>query len=828
MGQKVLIIGGVAGGASAAARLRRLDEHAEIIMLERGGHISFANCGLPYYIGESIRDRSRLLVQTPEAMRQRFGIDVRINSEAIAVDPLNKKVLIRSKDRGEYEESFDALVLSPGAQPLRPGIPGIEQDNLFTLRNIPDTDRIKAHVDHSETRSAIVIGAGYVGVEMAENLRERGLAVTLVEAAPHILAPFDEEMAAIAEKELEDREIRLLLGSGVTEFSKHGSQLTVLLQNGVSLSADIGILAIGVRPDTDFLRDSGIELGPKGHIRVNERMETNWPGIYAVGDAVEAKDLISGQAAAIPLAGPANKQGRVAADQIAGLSSVYKGTQGTAILKIFQLVGASTGLNERSLKKLGSPYHAIYVHPDSHASYYPGAMPITLKLLFAPDGKVLGAQAFGYDGVDKRMDVIATVIRLGGQVSDLAELELAYAPPFSSAKDPVNMAGYVAENVLAGRMKVYGLNDLATRNPDTTMLVDVRTLLEYEGGHIQGALHMSVNDLRERMAELDPQKEIWVYCQVGMRGYIASSLLQQHGFHVRNLTGGYKLVQQAKFRPSLALPAGAEQESFQEAAQQIATAGLAAEERVHQTLDACGLCCPGPLIQIKQSMDTLEEGQLLRIHATDPGFFEDIQAWCKRTGNSLLELQKQDGVITALVRKGGEAHAASDDAGTVQSSAVSVKDNKTLVVFSGDLDKAIASFIIANGAASMGKKVTMFFTFWGLNILRRPEHISLPKSLMDRMFGWMMPRGSRRLGLSRMNMLGAGSPMIRSIMKKKNVLSLEELIQAALQQGVQLVACQMSMDVMGIRTEELIDGVRIGGVGVYLGEAEDSNVNLFI
>ncbi len=549
MRKKVLIVGGVAGGASAAARLRRLDEEAEIIMFERDEHISFANCGLPYYIGETIKDRQKLLVQTPESMRARFNIDVRNFSEIVSIDAMKKKVTVNSKSKGTYEESFDFLILSPGAKALRPPIPGIEHNKIFTLRNIADTDAIKMYVDKNETKSAVVIGGGYVGVEMAENLRERGLSVALCEAAPHILAPFDSDMVVMAEKELADHGIELILNDGVKAFHSLENQVEVVLNSETKLLADIVILAIGVAPDTAFLKEAGLEIGPRGHLIVNDKMQTNLEGIYAVGDAIEVVDFITKEKTAIPLAGPANKQGRIAADNICGITSSYKGTQGTAIIKIFELTAASTGANERTLKRFNIPYKVIYVHPVSHASYYPGAKPMSLKLIFNNEGKILGAQCIGYKGVDKRMDVIATAIRFGGTVDDLAELELCYAPPFSSAKDPVNMAGFVAQNVLAGRSHVVAWKDIAELENEDYLLVDVRTETEYENGHIDGAVNIPVDSLRERLNDLDKNKTIVEYCQVGLRGYIADRILSQNGFNVLNVTGGYRTSSILSFNP---------------------------------------------------------------------------------------------------------------------------------------------------------------------------------------------------------------------------------------------------------------------------------------
>ncbi len=829
MSKKVIIVGGVAGGASAAARLRRLDEEAQIIMFERDSYISFANCGLPYYIGDSIKDRSKLLVQTPEAMYKRFNIDIRIESEVIGINPVNKTVTVRSKTRGEYEETYDAVILSPGAKPIRPNLPGIESSKIHSLRNIPDTDRIKERVVKDNISSAIVIGGGFIGVEMAENLKEIGLEVSLIEGGPQILAPFDAELANSLAKEMEEHGVNLFLSQSVQSFEEKGELIEVRTAGGVALSAEMVILAIGVSPDTGFLRDSGIELGPKGHIIVNDRLETSLSGIYAAGDAIEVTDYVNGTKTAIPLAGPANKQGRIAADNVCGLETTFKGSQGTSIIKVFGLTGAATGNNEKTLQRLGMPYHVTYVHPNSHAAYYPGATPLTLKLLFNDEGIVLGAQAVGHDGVDKRIDDIATTIRFRGTVSDLSELELAYAPPYSSAKDPVNMAGYTAENVLTGRTAVFVPKELETRNEASTLLVDVRSEIEHANGHIPNSLNIPVDDLRGRLSELDPSKEIWVYCQVGLRGYTASRILQQRGFRVRNLTGGYKTYLMAQYQPgqkngltqgekmSLDAPAPAG-EAIKEIAAAAELRRLPDRElRADAELDACGLCCPGPLIQVKQKMDQLQDGQILRVTASDPGFYEDVQAWASMSKNELIQVNKNtDGMIEAYLCKVGklDTHDSFVSSSPVQASASS-SEGTSMVVFSGDLDKAIASFIIANGAAASGKKVTMFFTFWGLNVIRKSEKVNVPKTTIGKMFGAMMPRGSRKLSLSKMNMMGMGAKMIRGVMKNGNIASLEELMQSAIDQGVELVACQMSMDVMGIKQEELIDGVKIGGVGYY-------------
>ena len=539
---KVLIVGGVAGGASAAARLRRLDENAEIIIFEKGEHISFANCGLPYYVGGTIEKRDSLLIQTPESMGKRFGLDIRVFSEVTHIDPNKKEVTVKEVLTGKtYTENYDKLILSPGAKPIRPNLPGINEKNIFTLRNIHDVDSIKSYIIEMKPKKAVVVGGGFIGIEMAENLVDLGIHVSLVELAPQVMAPLDPEMAAIIQERLTREGIDLYLNNGVTGFD-HQSITTVNLDSEKSISTDIVILSIGVRPDVEFIKDTGILLGARGGILVNQTLQTSQPDIYAIGDAVEIKDFVNESQAIIPLAGPANKQGRIVADHIAGKNVKYKGTQGTSVVKIFDMTAASTGNNEKTLKRMDIEYKTVYIHPGSHAGYYPGAAPITLKLLFSPkDGKVLGAQAIGIDGVEKRIDVIATAIRAGMTVYDLEELELSYAPPYSSAKDPVNMAGYVAANLLEGLSDPAYLHELPCIDEDT-LLLDVRTAFEYKQGHMEGAINIPIDELRNRLGEISKGQRIIVYCQVGIRGYLAERILKQHGFeNVKNLIGGYRL-----------------------------------------------------------------------------------------------------------------------------------------------------------------------------------------------------------------------------------------------------------------------------------------------
>ena len=809
MSKKIVIVGGVAGGATTAARLRRLDEQAEIIMFERGEYISFANCGLPYYIGGTIAERDALLVQTVEGMSEKFNLDIRIQSEVIAINRERKTVTVKHLPTSEtYEESYDYLVLSPGASPIKPNIPGIAEANaLFTLRNIPDTDRIKAYVDEKKPKKAVVIGGGFIGVEMAENLWERGIDVTLVEMAKQIMAPVDYEMAAILHQHIKDKGVRLILEDGVAAFEQQGK--IVRLQSGTILDTDMIVLAIGVKPENELAKQAGLAIGERGGIQVNEYLQTSDPSIYAIGDAIEVIDYVNGRPTHIPLAWPANRQGRIVADHINGRNVRYKGTLGTAIAKVFDMTVAATGNNEKTLQRLGIQYEALHIHPNSHASYYPGAFPIALKLLFdRKTGRIFGAQAVGYDGVDKRIDVIATAIKGGMTVFDLPDLELAYAPPYSSAKDPVNMAGYVATNMIEDMVETIQWHQVNELIKNGARLVDVREEIERDMGFIPNSINIPLGQLRKRLHELPKDETIYVYCQVGLRGYLAARILSQHGFRVKNLDGGYK---------TYAAVYG-EQHEQQKEEEKPLESGDVMHVQATTTLDACGLQCPGPIMKVYQAMEQLKDGDVLEVKATDPGFARDIQSWCKKTGNTLLKTTFENKTFIAHIQKGTQTPTVKE----------LKKDGATIVVFSGDLDKAIASFIIASGAAAMGKKVTMFFTFWGLNILRRKDAPPVQKDMLEKMFGMMMPKGVHDLPLSKMNMAGMGRKIIRYVMAKKHVDDIETLMKNAMAAGVKLVACSMSMDIIGMKKEELIDGIEIGGVATYLGDAEEAGLNLFI
>ena len=544
--KRLIIVGGVAGGASAAARARRLCEDCEIILFERGPQVSFANCGLPYFVGGEIAEQDSLLVQTPDSLKARFNLDVRIKTEAIRIDRAARRIRVRESETGrEYEEAYDALILSTGASPQKPPIPGIDRPNHFVVRNIPDVEQIMAWSKDCQRCRAVVVGGGYIGLEMAEQLRHRGFEVTVVEALPQVMTPLDPEMAAWLHTGLRVNGVALHLNDPVVSFeppSEHepARASIVVLKSGQRLPADSVVLGLGVKPEAGLARQAGLEIGKMGGIRINEHLQTSDPHIWAVGDAIEVRDGVTGQWALIPLAGPATRQGRIAADNILGRRSRYEHTWGTAILRLFNLTAGCTGANERTLGRAAIPCQAIHLHPGSHAGYYPGAQPIALKILFAPDtGKLLGAQAIGHEGVDKRIDVLATALQAGMTVHNLAELELAYAPPYGSAKDPVNLAGMASQNVLAGDVALAQWNEVASLDPSTTLLLDVRRPDERARGFIPGSTHIPLDVLRQRLSELPRDRKIIAYCQSGQRSYIATRILRQHGFRAANLSGGY-------------------------------------------------------------------------------------------------------------------------------------------------------------------------------------------------------------------------------------------------------------------------------------------------
>lgn len=835
-----VIVGGVAGGAGTAARLRRLDEKAEIIMFERGEYISYANCGLPYYAGGTITERSRLFIMTPEKFKEALNVEAKTQHEVIAIDRAAKTVRVRNlKTRTEYDQAYDTLVLSPGASPMRPPIPGIDDPAILTLRSVADVDAIKAKLDRTETKRAVVVGAGFIGLEMAESLKERGLEVTVIEALDQVMNVIDYDMASIVQQHLRDKGIALKLKDGVASFERRGSSLTVKLSSGAAVDTDVVILSIGVRPDTAIARDAGLSLAQNGAIKVDRFFTTSDPAIRAVGDAIEFESPLHGQAVTVPLAGPANKQARLCADNIVlGNVRPYGGTIATSIAKVFDLSVASTGLTEKALVKAGLPFAVAVTHAGSHAGYYPKSLQIAVKILYHPEtGKLWGAQAVGFDGVDKRIDVISAYIKKAGTVRDLAEFEQAYAPPYSSAKDPVNMVGFIAENSLDGMTKTISWREIGAWRERGAFFLDVRSREEFALGSLPGAYNVPHTELRGRLSEIPRDKPVVINCAIGLRGYLAERMLRMNGYSdVANLTGGYKTWKAASSETELladkSMPADGARETagpkFDRAISVSTEDGSPRGSGSGKsfTVDACGLQCPGPIMRLKKEIDSLDPGDRLLIKATDPGFARDVKSWCSLTGNELVSLDSVNGIIEAVIGKGGDSRDGK--APDSNASAISGGGNgATFIVFSNDFDRALASFVLANGAAATGKDVTMFFTFWGLSVLRKKAR-GVKKDLMGKMFGMMLPKSMNGLALSSMNFGGMGPVMMKYRMRKKNVDQLETMFAQARAAGVRMIACQMSMDIMGIAPEELLDGVEIGGVATYMEAASMGRVNLFI
>ena len=810
---KILIVGGVAGGATAAARIRRNTEDAEIILFEKGRYISYANCGLPYYIGGVIGERDRLFVQTPEAFGRRFNIDVRVNQEVTAVDLHGKKVTVRTSEGDIYTESYDKLLLSPGASPVRPPLPGIDGKRIFTLRNVADTDAIKSYLQENEVRDAVIVGGGFIGLEMAENLAHAGASVSVVEMANQVMGPIDYSMAALVHEHLLQKGVGLYLEQAVDSFTETDGRVEVRMKSGVCLKTDIVILSIGVRAETALAQDAGLRIGEMKGIYVDEYLQTSDKNVYAVGDAIEFPHPVTKKPWLNFLAGPANRQARIVADNIVfGNKVKYEGSIGTSIAKVFDMTVASTGLPAKRLKQMGIPTLSATIHPSSHAGYYPGASQMSVKITFSPDGgRLFGAQIVGYEGVDKRIDEYAQVIKHGGTVYDLVKTEHAYAPPFSSAKDPVAISGYVAGNILSGKMFPLYWRELQQADLSRVTLLDVRTKDEFALGAIKGAVNIPLDDLRGRLGEIDRESDVIVFCAVGLRGYLAQRILLGRGYRrVRNLAGGYKTYSLAtqKVEPVEGQPCGQAEDS-------------GAENGDMLRLDACGLQCPGPIMQVKNAVDGMKAGQRIEVRATDPGFARDAESWCRSTGNKFVSKTSEGGYHTVVIEK-------REACGSAVTPAAGESRDKTFIMFSDSLDRAIATFVLANGAAATGGKVTIFFTFWGLNVIKKRRKPHVEKDIFGRMFAWMLPSDSTCLHLSKMSMLGLGDRLMRHIMRRKNISQLEELMREAVYNGVELIACQMTMDMMGISRDELIDGVTVGGVATYMERAGNSGVNLFI
>jgi NADPH-dependent 2,4-dienoyl-CoA reductase/sulfur reductase-like enzyme/peroxiredoxin family protein/TusA-related sulfurtransferase/rhodanese-related sulfurtransferase len=807
---KILIVGGVAGGASAAARLRRLDEFAEITLIERGEDVSFANCGLPYHVGGEIADRSKLAVQTPASLERQLDIKVRIRTEAIALDREDRVLEVRNSDGQTEKIAYDKLVLSPGAQPLKPSLPGIDSPGIYTLRNLQDMDRIKEAA--TSAQRVLVIGAGFIGLEMAEQLAHLGKQVHLVELADQVLPQLDPDMTKLVEQELLNNGINLILSDGIKGFTpkQNGSGVQAELNSGKQLEGDLVILSIGVRPENTLAKAAGLELGTRGHIKTNAYMQTSDPDIYAVGDVCQGLDPILGGPSAVPLGGPANRQGRCAADHIVlgNQALPYPGSIGTAIVRVFDVAAGITGHSEKRLKQLDIKYGKTVVNGFNHASYFPGATNLTVKILWEEaTGRLLGGQVNGHDGVDKRLDVLATAIQGKLTVEEIAHVELAYAPPFGAARDPINTAGFSAVNIRNG------LYEPAFELTDSTdsQLLDVRPATMAKLKPIPDAINIPYAELRSRFDELDKSKPITTVCTMGKTSYFAARILEQNGFNARSHVGGW----------TVANPVQTPKETGTSSTAPVNTMDTKNSDRVTH-LDATGIACPGPLMRLREAVSALPDGEILEVKASDAGFLADFAAFCNASGYECLSVTSAKGIVTGRLRKvEGQSKIVSD--GSVDNGGT------TIVVFSGELDKAMAAFVIANGALAMGGKATLFFTFWGLNVLRKnPSPIVNNKTFMDKMFGWMLPKGPNKLPLSTMHMGGMGTAMMKGRMASKDLPNLPDLMKTAIEGGTRLVACTMSMDAMGIRKEELIDGVELGGVAEFLNSASKTQTNLFI
>ncbi|MGD1821529.1 MAG: DsrE/DsrF/DrsH-like family protein [Pleomorphochaeta sp.] len=812
-----VVVGGVAGGAGVAARLRRLDETATIVMYEKGPYVSFANCGLPYYAGGTIKERENLFVTPVSTFTNAFNIDVRVETEVVSIDRENKTIkAINVETKVEHEQKYDNLILSPGCEPFIPPINGMDDEAVLTVRNVPDIDKVVEKI--SDTKKAVVVGGGFIGIEMAENLVERGIDVSLVEAADQVMITMDMDMVAPVHETLRLNGIKLYLSQALQAVNRVGDKVNVVLPNSTIENVDMVILSIGVRPSSKLAADAGLELGPRGHIIVDKLCKTSDKNISAIGDVIEYPSPQLNGSNAIALAGPANKMARLCADAIVnGTCREYVGTYGNSIAKVFDLNCGSVGLNEKMLDKEGIEYAVAVTHASHHAGYYPGALSLSVKILYEKNsGKLLGGQAVGYASVDKKLDVLSAYISQGATVESLANFEQAYAPPFNGAKDILNMLGFIVLNQLDGLDQVIDYREAEKKLKEGAFLLDVRTLDEYKLGSIDGSVLIPHAELRSRLSEIPKDRDVIIMCGVGLRGHIAYRILAQHGYtKISNLTGGYKtlraIMDDREARHIIPL-----ENVLQKNVCNTFNIDLTDEDMIE--VDACGLQCPGPILQLKKRVDDLEIGQVLKIKATDPGFHKDVNSWCKMTNNSLVDLSKKNGVIEAIIQKGKEK----------QSDLVQNKNGASIIVFSNDFDKALASFVLANGAAASGKDVTMFFTFWGLSVLRKKPNTKVKKDFMGKMFGAMLPSDMDHLKLSSMNFAGMGPKMMKSRMKKKQVDQLRSMVGQARLSGVRMVACQMSMDIMGVDEKELLDGVEVGGVATYYEAASHCDVNLFI
>ena len=798
---EVLVIGGGAAGASCAARLRRLDENASITILEKSNEISVANCGLPYFAGGVIESEDSLYVSSVEKFKTWFNIDVKLNSEVTTIDRKNKSVTLQDGSSLKY----DKLVLASGASPFVPPIEGLEKNKTFTIRRVADAVKLKEYINKTSSKKILVAGAGAIGLEMAENLNEIGLDVTIVEMQSQVLPGFEVEISKNVLNTLVENNIKVVLNDAIVKVEGN----SVILNSGKKIDFDLIVMSVGVRPETGLAKDAGLKVN-KG-ILVDKHMQTSDEDIYAAGDNVETVNYISNALEITALAGPANRQGRIIADNIAGIKSTYKDTTKAGIVKVYDTVTASVGMSSVALDRAKISYQRAIIMGRNHASYYPGSELSIYVLLFDDKGKILGAQASGSDGVDKRIDVIATAIRGNMTVYDLIDLELCYAPPFNGPKDPVNLLGMLATNILEKRVSGISLSEIK----DTDLLVDVRPKEAFRASHIENAINAPITTLRDDNLDLPKDKRLVLYCNTGYTSYVSARILMQRGFtNVVTLMAGIDIYKVMNKKP--------------ESLNKKNSSNDIVNNRIVQSKDgiepslkinACGLSCPGPIMKVSEGYKSLNDGELMEVKCTDRGFMSDIKGWCQSTGASLVSLNNENKIITAKIGK------------NIQKSPVVVPgkslNDETIIVFSNDMDKVLAALILANGALAAGKNVTLFFTFYGLAAVRKKTDVA-NKSFIEKMFSFMLPEDASKLQMSKFNFFGLGSLFMKNLMKKKNISSVEELLKSAVLGGAKLIACSMSMDMMGIKEEELIDGVEIGGVANYISEASKSNVNLFI
>jgi len=812
-----VVVGGVAGGAGVAARLRRLDEEATIIMYEKGPYVSFANCGLPYYAGGTIKERDSLFVTPVSTFTNALNIDVRLDTEVVSIDREKMSVkTVNVLNREEKTQKYDHLVLSPGCEPFIPPINGMDDSAVCTVRNVPDIDKVVEKL--KDAKKAVVVGGGFIGIEMAENLVEKGLEVSLVEAADQVMVTMDLDMVAPIHDTLRLNGIRLYLSQALQSVNRVGDKVNVVLPNSTIEDVDLVILSIGVRPSSQLAKAANLKLGPRGHIVVDKLCKTSDEHISAIGDVIEYPSPQVDGSNAIALAGPVNKMARLCADAIVnGTCREYVGTFGNSIAKVFDLNCGSVGLNEKMLEKAGIDYGVSITHASHHAGYYPGALALTAKILYdKKSGKLYGGQAVGYASVDKKLDVLSAYISQKATIEDLANFEQSYAPPFNGAKDILNMLGFIAINAFDGLDKIVDYKEAEKKLQEDAFLLDVRTRDEFKLGSIEGSVLIPHTEIRKRLDEIPKNREVVIMCAMGLRGHIAYRILAQKGYTtIYNLVGGYKtlkgIMDDREARHNVPL-----ENVLKKTLCGVCDIDLTADDIIE--VDACGLQCPGPILQLKKRIDNLEVGQVIKIRATDPGFLKDVNSWCKMTNNTLCDLSKNEGVIEAIIKKGN----------ALKPKVAMTRNGASLIVFSNDFDKVLASFVLANGAAATGKDVTMFFTFWGLTVLRKKPNKKVKKDFMGKMFSSMIAKDMDHLKLSSMNFAGGGPIMMKNRMKKKKVDQLREMFRQAQAGGVKMIACQMSMDIMGVDETELLEGVEVGGVATYMEAASQCDVNLFI